>query len=182
MSKSISRRKFLKRAAYAGGSLALFSTGLFGSKATAQEDLTGTVVVDSPTTIIPGMLADAPGQNIADAMYERLFMLEGHGDGGERTPWLVEDYDRTTDGKKWTFKLKEGVKFHHGSEMTADDVVFTFNRLMDPDFGSPQKSLFSAVDDVKKKDRYTVVFELDRPVADFQLKFFAYNTVILAED
>lgn len=183
MSKKVSRRKFLKSAAYAGGSLALFSTGLFGSSTMASEgDLAATVVVDSPTTIIPGRLTDAPGQNIADAMYERLFMLEGHGDEGERTPWLVEDYDRTTDGKKYTFRLKKGVKFHHGTEMTASDVVFTFNRIMDPDFGSPQASLFSAVNDVTKKDKYTVVFELDRPVSDFQLKFFAYNTVILAKD
>jgi len=183
MSEEISRRKFLKRAAYAGGSLALLSTGVFNSSSMgSQGELTATVVVDGPTTIMPGRLTDAPGQNIADAMYERLFMLKGHGDEGERTPWLVKDFDRTSDGKKWTFRLKEGVKFHHGTEMTADDVVFTFKRIMDPDFGSPQKSLFSAVNEVSKKDRYTVVFDLKKPVPDFQLKFFAYNTVILAKD
>lgn len=109
-------------------------------------------------------------------------MIKGHGSGAERTPWLVEDYDRSADGKKWTFRLKQGVKFHHGTEMTSDDVAYTFERIMDPDFGSPQKSLFSAVDEIVKDDDYTVTFKLHKPVPDFQLKFFAYNTVIVAKD
>ncbi len=183
MSEKISRRKFLKRAAYAGGSLAFLSSGLFGSISQGgQNGNSATVVLGNPSTLVPGRLTDAPGQNIADAMYERLFMLEGHGNEGERTPWLVEDYDRSPDGKTWTFRLKKGVKFHHGSEMTAEDVVFTFERIMNPDFGSPQKSLFTAVENLEKKDKYTVTFNLNKPVPDFYLKFFAYNTVIVASD
>ncbi len=74
------------------------------------------------------------------------------------------------DPTTWEFKLVEGVKFHDGSEMTADDVVFTFDRIIQenaiefPDpHTSPRKGLIAPLAAVEKVDDYTVRFILSAP-------------------
>jgi peptide/nickel transport system substrate-binding protein len=78
----------------------------------------------------------------------------------------AELIDETT----WEFKIHEGVKFHDGSEMTADDVVFTFNRIIlenqieyPESHTSPRKGLIAPLESVEKVDDYTVRFHLSAP-------------------
>jgi len=80
-------------------------------------------------------------------------------------PWLAESHTASEDGKTWTFKLKQGVKFHDGSEMTADDVKFSIVRLQDEKYASPNKGKVSEVQDVKIVDPYTVQIITKRPFA-----------------
>ena len=49
-------------------------------------------------------------------------------------PYLAEEYSASTDGAKWTFKLRQGVTWHDGEVFNADDVLATTNRLLDPEF------------------------------------------------
>lgn len=74
------------------------------------------------------------------------------------------------DPQTWEFKLRQGVKFHDGSEMTADDVVFTFNRIIQENMieypephTSPRKGLIAPLESVEKVDDYTVRFNLSAP-------------------
>ncbi len=69
------------------------------------------------------------------------------------------------DPTSWEFKLRRGVKFHDGSEMTAEDVVFTFQRLADPAFGSPVHKKMAPVTEVTALDPYTVRIKTDQPFA-----------------
>lgn len=91
--------------------------------------------------------------------------------------WSVNEADKT----KWTFKLRQGVKFHDGSEFDADAVVFNFDKLFDqksPQFSARQVSLVNfrmpGYKGVKKIDKYTVEFETKEPdsFVPFQICYF----------
>ena len=74
-------------------------------------------------------------------------------------PRLAESWERIDD-ITFRFKLRQGVKFHSGNGMTADDVVWTFNRLKSsPDF----KAIFEPYTELKKVDDYTVDFVTTKP-------------------
>jgi peptide/nickel transport system substrate-binding protein len=77
-------------------------------------------------------------------------------------PELAESWQVSPDALTWTFKLREGVKFHDGQEMTSADVKFTFDRLFEK---SPGKSDFVAVDKVEPAGKYAVKFVTKEPFA-----------------
>lgn len=79
-------------------------------------------------------------------------------------PELAESFESSEGGRVWTFHLRTGVQFHGGyGELTASDVVFTFNRVMDPELASPWISQFGNVQSVTAIDDHTVVIELNEP-------------------
>jgi peptide/nickel transport system substrate-binding protein len=85
-------------------------------------------------------------------------------------PKLATEWKSSNGAKEWTFTLREGVKFHDGSTMTADDVVATFDRLTNPDNESAALSAFGGIlsyEQTEKIDDKTVRFNLDRPYVDF---------------
>lgn len=99
-------------------------------------------------------------------------------------PVLAESWSPNKDGTVWTFKLRQGVKFHNGKTMTADDVVATFDRLANPDNGSNALSVFSGMlskGGTRKVDDYTVEFHLDVPNGSFPYAVSTdnYNAIIV---
>ncbi|MFI6484683.1 ABC transporter substrate-binding protein [Nonomuraea sp. NPDC050663] len=71
------------------------------------------------------------------------------------------------DGKTVTFTLREGVTFHDGRALSAEDVVATYRSVLDPKTNSPISGDFAAVESVAAKDRRTVEFRLKYPYAPF---------------
>jgi peptide/nickel transport system substrate-binding protein len=100
------------------------------------------------------------------------------------TPALAESWAPGASTKTWTFKIRQGVKFHDGTLMTADDVVATYDAITDPKGKSSALSAFAGVlshGNTEKVDDYTVSFHLDRAFADFPylVSTFTYSAVIL---
>ncbi|NGN68084.1 ABC transporter substrate-binding protein [Streptomyces sp. A7024] len=70
-------------------------------------------------------------------------------------------------GKTYTYRLRKGVKFSDGKPFTAQDVVFTYDTILDPKTNNPSKGELDAVRDVEAKGDHTVVFRLKYPYAAF---------------
>jgi peptide/nickel transport system substrate-binding protein len=89
-------------------------------------------------------------------------------------PWIAESWQISPDGKSYTFKLRKGVRFHDGSEVTADDVVFSVERMMAT--GGQTATYFKAIKPgtTKKIDDYTVQFNLDKRNPAFLQALFIF--------
>jgi len=97
---------------------------------------------------------------IAAHVFEPLFAMD---DKYEPTPVLAESYEVNDDGSVYTIKLREGVKFHNGKEMTSEDVVASMNRWIKNCSRAKallEGSVFEAVDD------YTVTLTVNKPASD----------------
>jgi len=102
-------------------------------------------------------------------------------------PVLATSWSSDSTGKVWTFKLRPGVTFNDGSPFTADDVVATFERLVNPKSGSSALSNFAGIlspGGTVKVDDTTVEFHLDRAFVDFPYLVAStnYNAVILPKN
>ncbi len=112
--------------------------------------------------IDPAKATDYADTVLAVNIYDTLVYPKAGGPGVE--PLLATEW--TTDGKTFTFKLKDGVKFHSGNPLTADDVVFSLNRMIA--MGQGFSSLFAGrVEKAEAIDPLTVKFTLSEPYAPF---------------
>jgi peptide/nickel transport system substrate-binding protein len=79
---------------------------------------------------------------------------------------LVESFNIDKEGKNYTFKIKDNVYWHDGTKLTADDIVFTFNLIKNPEYKSPLRQAFIDVS-IEKIDDLTIKFSLPEPYAPF---------------
>jgi peptide/nickel transport system substrate-binding protein len=147
----------------------------------------GTVTVGAAvplTALDPITMYDTGGIVTVDAICEYLAWVEND---LTLRPVLAESWSPDATAKVWTFKLRQGVTFHDGSPFTADDVVATFERLLNPKSGSSALSALKGIlspGGTVKVDDHTVAFHLDVPFADFPYLVSSgnYNSVILPKN
>ncbi|MDC7226955.1 MAG: ABC transporter substrate-binding protein [Spirochaetales bacterium] len=154
---------------------------IFSVSATGQQETPKNIVrvADQvPNLITPGVW-DGQTFSMNCTIYEYLVELDP--ETNEVIPCLAKDWS-TTDGKVWTLKLQEGVKFHDGSDFTSEDVKFTIERTQDPDLGHLQKADFQIVESIETPDDYTVVLTLKEVRPTFIYLFLAYNMMMLSSD
>lgn len=97
---------------------------------------------NEPATLDPARVADIYGRSVAQQIFDGL----AHFDQTLTiTPALAQFWRASRDGVTWTFTLRKGVKFHHGREVTSDDVVFSLTRLLDPRVKSGAADLFTVI-------------------------------------
>jgi peptide/nickel transport system substrate-binding protein len=78
---------------------------------------------------------------------------------------LAESWDMREDCREVTFHLRRGVKWHDGEELTADDVLFTYHTVIDPNVPTPYGAIYGPVESVQALDRYTVKVSYAEPFA-----------------
>ena len=97
-------------------------------------------------------------------------------------PELATSWEANDDFSSYTFHLRKGVKFHHGKDFKAEDVVFTFNRLLDPELDSPIRPTLEVIEEIVILDDYTVRFDLVGSNAFFPTYMSAVQGRILPAD
>jgi len=96
-------------------------------------------------------------------------------------PSLAESWEQPDD-LTYIFKLREGVKFHNGREMTAEDVKYSFERVLNPDTAAIGKSYYDSIDSIEVVDTYTVKFTLKEPFAPFMTNLTSlYGSIVPKE-
>lgn len=119
-------------------------------------------LVGQPQFINPILAVSDVDRDLSKLVYSGLV---GYDEDGNLVMDLAESYS-TKDGKEYIFKLRRNVFWHDGKPFNVDDVVFTVNAILNPDYGSPLRSVWQGVK-VEKIDDYTVKFILDNPYAMF---------------
>ncbi|TGQ06715.1 ABC transporter substrate-binding protein [Mesorhizobium sp. M2E.F.Ca.ET.219.01.1.1] len=182
----LKRRDLLKYATLIGLTGFAASQGLGFSRARAAA-AGGTVRVGlgQPTKAIdPVTVTDPASIGVLSQVGEYL-ILDDPKDGLQ--PKLALSWEADETAKRWTFKLRPGVKFHDGRTVTAKDVVASFERLVDPNSGSSALSAYKGIlskGGAKIVDDETVAFDLDQSNSNFPFYVSSdvYNAVILPAD
>lgn len=98
-------------------------------------------------------------------------------------PALATDWTVSDDGLTWTFNLREGVTFHNGRELTADDVVYSLERIQNPDTGSGASFRLANVESITATDPLTVEIVVSQPTPNLLVLLGGYKGMaIVAEE
>jgi peptide/nickel transport system substrate-binding protein len=120
-------------------------------------------IIGVPTLVNPVVAISDADKDLAALVYSGLMRKTPE---GSFIPDLAESFTISEDGTIYTFKIKRNAKFHNGKDVTADDIIFTINKIKDPIIKSPRKLGWAGVS-VSKIDDYTVVFTLNSPYISF---------------
>ena len=153
--------------------------------------LSATAALAGKDTLTLGMVLEPPNLDptagaaaaIDEVVYANIFEgLTRFGPDGSINPGLASSWEVTEDGRVYTFHLRPGVKFHDGTEMNADDVVFSLDRARAPDSTNAQKALFSGIVEVEALDPLTVMVRLEQPNGNFPFNMAWGDAVIVAPE
>jgi peptide/nickel transport system substrate-binding protein len=195
----LSRRDFIRRATVVGisapvlGSVLAACSSSSSPSATATSSATSTAAAGAPgATIRVGIVTPTASINpVTVADQGGLDMLAQTGEYltlSTQTltlqPVLATSWTPNSTADVWTFNIRQGVKFHNGAPLTADDVVYTYKLQSNPSSSSNALSAFGGVllpDGVVKVDDYTVAFHLEAPNGNFPYLTSSdnYNMIII---
>jgi len=195
----LDRREFLRRASVAGLSASaagviLAACGGANSSGPAKSSSAsgshpakagGTLRVAQQVpaaAVNPLTVSDAGGLNLLAQTGE--YLVFDNDSTLSLDPMLATKWSSNSDGSVWTFTLRQGVRFHGGKTMSADDVVWVFKQLSDPHNASNALSNFGGVllpEGVRKVDDATVAFHLQGPNGSFPYLVCSdnYNAIIV---
>ncbi|MFN0114959.1 MAG: ABC transporter substrate-binding protein [Paracoccaceae bacterium] len=153
---------------------------LLASPALAAKDTISLGMVLEPPNLDPTAGAAAA---IDEVVYANIFEgLTGVAPDGSIVPLLAKSWDISDDGKTWTFHLQDGVTFHDGTAMDADDVKFSLDRARADDSANAQKALFAGIEAVGVTDPLTVIITLKNLDGNFPFNLSWGDAVIVAPE
>jgi len=128
-------------------------------------EITVGISQDLDSSLDPHAMVAAGTAGTREVLFNVFEGLVKPDSGGNLNPAVASDY--TVDGATLTFTLRDGVKFHNGDTVTAEDVVYSIERVADSSSGSTYVSAFSVVKSVEATDESTVVIELEEADPEF---------------
>ena len=144
---------------------------IFGqSESTAQVDPKGGATLhfriqEDPETLYNVKTISITADGVmGNYLLERLVYFDAE---GNVQPWLAESWEVNEDQTEVTFKLREGVTFHDGTDFNAEAVKFHFDSILDPDNASPSLPFMGSMQEVTVEDEYVVKFTFEDPYAAF---------------
>ena len=127
-----------------------------------------------PATLNPNAIADDMNYPIVQNLFNRLFKLNN---AFQAVPDLATDYEVSDDAMTYTFHLHDDAYWTDGEQVTADDVLYTFNEILDNHYEF--ESVFANVESMEAPDDFTVVFNMSQPDGSFVPNLSWYGTFIL---
>jgi len=162
----------------------------FGLALALTSGLTG-LAMAQPTEVRIGVALEPPmldptagaAEAIDIVVYQNIFEgLTRIDDNGSVQPGLAESWTVSEDGLTYTFKLHDGVTFHDGTSFDADDVKFTFERILAEDSTNAHREFYTPITSVTVVDPLTVEFTLDREIGRFLFDLGRGDAVIVAPE
>ena len=172
--RGVSRRSFLGTSAAAGLAAAGLSAGLMPKPARAQSGGSLRAAIghgSTSDTMDPGTWENDFTISMA---YGYNGYLTGVARDGSLEPQLAESWEASEDAATWRFKMRSGVTFHSGKDVTPEDVIASVNFHRGEDSTSAAKPLLAGISDIQA-DGDTVVFTLEGGNADFPFTFTDYH-------
>ena len=130
-------------------------------------------------TLDPTVLLSTIDIAIVNATYDKLLTLDSD---LSVQPELARSWEANEDFTSYTLHLRRGVKFHHGKDFKAEDVVYTFERLLSPEVDSPARTSLSVIEEMIAVDDYTVRFDLDGSNSLFLDKLTNYQAHVVPSE
>ncbi|HCQ59952.1 MAG TPA: ABC transporter substrate-binding protein [Sulfitobacter sp.] len=158
----------------ASAALAVAATSAF-----AKDDITVAMQLEPPHLDPTSAAAGAIDSVLYTNVFEGLTRFMGD---GSVVPGLAESWEISEDGLTYTFKLREGVTFHDGTTMDAEDVKFTLDRINAEDSANAQKALYAAISQVNVIDPQTVEVKLSEPNGNMLFNLAWGDAVIVAPE
>lgn len=164
---AISRRTFLRGSA--AGAVALYLPGCGNNNAVTKGGRVDQLLLAGMDSGLPTPFTymRGPGYVLSSYVYDSLLWKD---QSGAILPWLASDFKRSPEGTMYTFTLRDGVRWHDGQPLTAEDVAFTYQYFAEHAKEiSPQVIVRPApeIQDVRATGRLTVEFRLAAPVSTF---------------
>ncbi|MBO6015734.1 MAG: ABC transporter substrate-binding protein, partial [Lachnospiraceae bacterium] len=153
-------------------SLTIALTGCAGDKAKSSSEITIGIAQDIEDSLDPHKAVAAGTKEILFNLFEGLVKPDAD---GNLIDAVASAHEVSEDGKTYTFTLRDGVKFHDGSTVTADDVKYSIDRCADTSEGDPLVSAFSNIENVMVVDDKTIVVQL----YESDTEFLAYMTTAI---
>ncbi|WP_299147353.1 ABC transporter substrate-binding protein [uncultured Tateyamaria sp.] len=155
------------------------TAALMAGVASAKTDITVAIQLEPPHLDPTSAAAGAIDSVLYSNVFEGLTRFMGD---GSVVPGLAASWEISDDGLTYTFALREGVTFHDGTTMDAEDVKFTFDRILAEDSANAQKALFEGITNVEVVDPQTVRMTLGTPNGNMLFNLAWGDAVIVAPE
>jgi peptide/nickel transport system substrate-binding protein len=117
------------------------------------------IIESSPNNLDLRVGTDAQSERVGGQIFDALVKKDEH---YELQPWLATSWEQP-DALTWVFHLRDGVRFHDGRPLEAEDVAYTIKSLIDGSLVTAKGGSFATVDRAEARDRLTVVVRMKRP-------------------